>query len=323
MSDLARAARDLPGSLRHVDPQLLLAIRDPRHDLALGDLCLRVLCLGAPVVERHGELQAHLPGAEVAREHVAQRVVESAFLDLDDVGRAEATAADDEVTAWIALSDVSIEAGCMRFLPGSHKGGLVAHNDTFADDNLLSRGQEIADVDEDRAMFGPLRPGEMSLHHGRCFHASGPNRSTDRRIGLAIRYVTPAVRDHAPGRDWAMPVRGEAPSGGWDCIAGPRGLFHPADLALYERILAGQSQTLVAGAEGKVGMMLNSHRNDLEAVLQSLPALKTPTVSQLSDPDWVAVNTILDESVVRSIVPQLRNCGARGIVEYPISKIIE
>ena len=161
---------------------------------------------------------------------------------------------DDEVTAWIALSDVSVEAGCMRFLPGSHKGGLVAHHDTFADDNLLSRGQEIADVNEDRAIFGPLRPGEMSLHHGRCFHASGQNRSTDRRIGLAIRYVTPAVRDHAPGRDWAMPVRGETPSGGWECIAGPRGLFHPADLALYERILAGQSQTLAAGAEGKVGM---------------------------------------------------------------------
>lgn len=98
------------------------------------------------------------------------------------------------------------------------------------------------------------RPGEMSLHHGRCFNASEPNRSTDQRIGLAIRYVTPAVRDHAPGRDWAMPVRGEAPSGGLDCIAGPRGLFHPADLALYERFLAGQSQTLAAGAEGKVGM---------------------------------------------------------------------
>ena len=59
---------------------------------------------------------------------------------------------DDEVTAWIALSDVSIEAGCMRFLPGSHKGGLVAHNDTFADDNLLSRGQQIADVH----LHGPI-----------------------------------------------------------------------------------------------------------------------------------------------------------------------
>lgn len=161
---------------------------------------------------------------------------------------------DDEVTAWVALSDVSVEAGCMRFIPGSHRGSIAAHEDTFDPDNLLSRGQSIAGVDEARAVPGPLRPGEMSLHHGRCFHASGANGSADRRIGLAIRYVTPEVRDHAPGRDWAMPVRGEVPSGGWDCIAGPRGLFHPADLALYDRILAGQTATLAAGAEGKVEM---------------------------------------------------------------------
>lgn len=161
---------------------------------------------------------------------------------------------DDEVTAWIALSDVSVEAGCMRFMPGSHKGGLVDHHDTFAEDNLLSRGQEIANVKEDEAVHGPLKPGQMSLHHGRCFHASGENQSDDRRIGLAIRYVTPEVRDHAPGRDWAMPVRGETPTGGWDCIAGPRGLFNDHDLALYDRILEGQSQTLAAGADDSVGL---------------------------------------------------------------------
>ncbi|MEL6234927.1 MAG: phytanoyl-CoA dioxygenase family protein [Pseudomonadota bacterium] len=156
---------------------------------------------------------------------------------------------DDEVTAWVALSDVSVQAGCMRFIPGSHKGGIVAHADTFAEDNLLSRGQEIGGIDEGKAVYGPLRPGELSLHHGRCFHASGANGSDDRRIGLAIRYVTPGVRDHAPGRDWAMPVRGEVRAGGWDCIAGPRGLFHPSDLALYDRILEGQAATLAAGAE--------------------------------------------------------------------------
>ncbi|MEO1550352.1 MAG: phytanoyl-CoA dioxygenase family protein [Pseudomonadota bacterium] len=155
---------------------------------------------------------------------------------------------DDEVTAWIALSDVTVQAGCMRFIPGSHKGGIAVHADTFDQDNLLSRGQTIEGIDESQARDGPLRPGEMSLHHGRCFHASGANGSDDRRIGLAIRYVTPEVRDHAPGRDWAMPVRGEVPAGGWDCIAGPRDLFHPADLALYDRILAGQAATLAAGA---------------------------------------------------------------------------
>ena len=161
---------------------------------------------------------------------------------------------DDEVTAWIALSDVSIEAGCMRFIPGSHKGGIADHEDTFDAENLLSRGQSIANIDETKAAYGPLKPGQMSLHHGRCFHASGANRSADRRIGMAIRYVTPEVRDEAPGRDWAMPVRGEAAAGGWDCVAGARALFHPADLALYDRVLKGQAATLAAGAAQDVGL---------------------------------------------------------------------
>ena len=121
---------------------------------------------------------------------------------------------DDEVTAWIALTDVSITAGCMRFIPESHKGNIVDHTDTFDEDNLLSRGQKIPNVNEKDAVYGPLLPGEMSLHHGRCFHASGENQSEHRRIGVAIRYVTPEVRNHAPGRDWAMPVRGEIPTGG-------------------------------------------------------------------------------------------------------------
>lgn len=76
-------------------------------------------------------------------------------------------------------------------------------------------------------------------------------------------------------------------------------------------------------AEGKVGLLMNVRRADLPAILSSLPALKDPTVSSLSDPEWVAVNTIIDESVVRTIVPQLKAAGANGIVEYPISKIIE
>lgn len=76
-------------------------------------------------------------------------------------------------------------------------------------------------------------------------------------------------------------------------------------------------------AEGKVGLMMNVSRTDLGEVLKQLPALQKPTVSSLSDPEWVAVNTILDESVVRSIIPNLKQAGATGIVEYPISKIID
>jgi ATP phosphoribosyltransferase len=76
-------------------------------------------------------------------------------------------------------------------------------------------------------------------------------------------------------------------------------------------------------AEGKVGLMMNVRRADLPAVLNILPALQTPTVSSLSDPEWVAVNTIVDENIVRHIMPQLKQAGARGIVEYPLNKIID
>jgi ATP phosphoribosyltransferase len=76
-------------------------------------------------------------------------------------------------------------------------------------------------------------------------------------------------------------------------------------------------------AEGKVGLMMNVRTADLAAVVKILPALQTPTISSLSDKEWVAVNTIIDENTVRHIVPQLKAAGARGIVEYPLSKIID
>jgi ATP phosphoribosyltransferase len=76
-------------------------------------------------------------------------------------------------------------------------------------------------------------------------------------------------------------------------------------------------------AEGKVGLMMNVRQADLPAVLGQLPALQTPTVSALADPAWAAVNTVIEESVVRQLLPALRRAGARGIVEYPLSKIID
>ncbi len=75
-------------------------------------------------------------------------------------------------------------------------------------------------------------------------------------------------------------------------------------------------------AMGKVGLMLNVHKSNLDAVLGVLPALKRPTVSGLSEGDWLAVNTILDESTVRTIIPRLKKAGAEGIVEYPLNKIV-
>lgn len=95
----------------------------------------------------------------------------------------------------------------------------------------------------------------------------------------------------------------------------------PAKRAKVENI-ALMLQSCLA-AESKVGLMMNVHRSHLEEVLGQLPALQQPTVSPLSDPDWVAINTIVDEAYVRHIIPQLKQAGARGVVEYPISKIID
>lgn len=75
-------------------------------------------------------------------------------------------------------------------------------------------------------------------------------------------------------------------------------------------------------AQGRVGLMLNAPKTALDGVIGVLPALNSPTISQLSDPGWVALNTILDESLVRDVIPKLKTAGATGIVEYPLSKVV-
>lgn len=75
-------------------------------------------------------------------------------------------------------------------------------------------------------------------------------------------------------------------------------------------------------AESKVGLKMNLPKRSLEAVVKALPALRNPTISHLSNPDWVALETIIDESVVREIIPQLKALGAEGIVEYPLNKVV-
>ena len=75
-------------------------------------------------------------------------------------------------------------------------------------------------------------------------------------------------------------------------------------------------------AEGKVGIKLNVPRKELEAIMKILPAMKNPTINDLHDPEWVAVETVLDENVVRKIIPELKKFGGRDIIEYPLNKVI-
>ena len=168
---------------------------------------------------------------------------------------------DEQITAWLALSPATPASGCMKFVAGSHANRIVEHRDTFHADNLLSRGQEIAvEVNEDDASDVILQPGEMSLHHGRMFHASGPNTSGDRRIGCAIRYVTPGVRQLVAERDYAMLVRGADAMRHWINVAPPASAFDADAMALYNRILADQSQALTAGAAQAVGLYAGSEK---------------------------------------------------------------
>lgn len=148
----------------------------------------------------------------------------------------------EEVTAWIALTDATVESGCMRFVPGSHKSELLDHLDSFADTNMLSRGQQLAvDVEEDDAVDVVLKTGQFSLHHGNLFHASHPNQSSDRRIGLAIRYITPRMhqRDHA--RPYAHLVAGEDRIGNFRLLPPPSSIMSKEDTEIaIENIRLGE-----------------------------------------------------------------------------------
>lgn len=112
-------------------------------------------------------------------------------------------------TAWVALGPVTVKNGCMRVIPGSHHQPRLAQRDTWADDNALTRGQEIAvDVDDHQAVDLVLQPGEMSLHHLWIVHGSSANLSNEPRIGIAIRYVAPCVRQEGGDGSLAMLVSG-------------------------------------------------------------------------------------------------------------------
>ena len=143
----------------------------------------------------------------------------------------------DVVTAWLALSPVTRQNGCMRMLRGSHASRL-AHADTEDDSNLLSRGQTItAGIDESKVVYLELEPGEISLHHGNTAHASDPNASDERRIGLAIRYI--ATRVHpTEGQDSAMLVRGVDRFGHFDAESRPTADFDAVAMTEHDRVMA-------------------------------------------------------------------------------------
>lgn len=117
---------------------------------------------------------------------------------------------DDIVTAWVALTPATPENGAMRFVPGTHRAGRLAHHDTHAADNILHRGQEVREgFNEANAVDSVLAPGQASLHHGWTLHASHGNGTGGRRIGLTLQYLAPSMRQTLGNRESATLVRGE------------------------------------------------------------------------------------------------------------------
>jgi ectoine hydroxylase-related dioxygenase (phytanoyl-CoA dioxygenase family) len=142
---------------------------------------------------------------------------------------------DRLVTVWVALSDSTHQSGCMRLLPGSHLGPDLPHVETYHQDNMLTRGQSIECIDESQAKNLEVPTGHAAMFAFRIAHASYPNRSDDRRIGYAIRYIPPDARQKLSDRDAAALVRGKDRFGYFEHEPKPSRDFDPVAVAFHHR----------------------------------------------------------------------------------------
>lgn len=142
----------------------------------------------------------------------------------------------EHVTAWIALSEASVAAGCMRFVPGSHRWGQRRHVPGAVAGSINAGAQRLSEaVDAAAAIHAPLEAGQFSLHHTLVVHDSAPNRSADRRIGFGISYIPAHVRYTGRHRPSASLVRGLDPFGHFDLEPDPRDLPAAERAAAHER----------------------------------------------------------------------------------------
>lgn len=130
------------------------------------------------------------------------------------------------VTVWLAITDSTPEMGCMKVIPGSHRGQTYEHEETFAEDNLLARGQKIHGINDSEAVYLPLKQGQFSCHHERILHASDPNDTEIERVGLAVFFIPTHVKSTI-GRRTACLVRGVDDYGYWDDDPVPQGRLDP------------------------------------------------------------------------------------------------
>ncbi|MDA1100754.1 MAG: phytanoyl-CoA dioxygenase family protein [Proteobacteria bacterium] len=156
---------------------------------------------------------------------------------------------DQVVTAWLALSPASIESGCMRVMPGTHRGEVLHHEDRYDQANMLTRGQEITEgVDDKQAVYMPLQVGEMSIHNYRLAHASGPNRAADRRIGISMHFMPTDTQQIVGSWDSAALVCGTDVHGNFTPTPIPAADFDSKAVAFHARAAAAVRDVLYVDA---------------------------------------------------------------------------
>ena len=155
----------------------------------------------------------------------------------------------DSLTAWIALTESTRENGCVRMIQGSHLLDIQQHIDTFGEDNILTRGQQIDDIDDERALDIELEPGQMSLHHCRTVHGSRPNKTSNRRIGIALQVFVHPSTHQVYGEDYALLVRGRDDYGNFSKGPRPKTEMDLGNVRFRDNANARLSQILYAGAE--------------------------------------------------------------------------
>jgi len=156
---------------------------------------------------------------------------------------------DKLITVWVALSPATIQSGCMRVLPGSHLGQDLVHEETYHDDNMLTRGQSIGDIDEGKAVNLLVDTGQAVLFAYRIAHASYPNQTDDRRIGLAIRYIPPDAQQQFSDHDSAALVRGVDNYQHFELEPEPRYDFDPVAVAFHKESEEIRRQILYHGTK--------------------------------------------------------------------------
>ena len=156
----------------------------------------------------------------------------------------------DVVTAWLAVTPSTIANGALEVISGTHTLDQLPHRDTFATDNLLTRGQEVAvDIGATKPDVIELQPGEVSLHHVRLVHGSAPNHSDDRRIGFAMRFIPTSVAQVGGGTDSATLVRGTDRFGHFELEPRAKRNLDPAMVELHHRVTGISAKRLYRGTD--------------------------------------------------------------------------